>query len=282
MVKKTYRGIDVYFLLLIVCIFCVYTYLFIISGKGMLGEYVLVFLLFILIIISYFTNILIALVASSIIVFVFGLNSIYLSFAKDINIDNGYFWIIIYPVGGLLAGQLGDRVLTLVDKCKDLEARVATYLSYDELTGFGNTMALYQYLRKILSSANRHNYNVAILVIEVKYYKGLKAKYGNEKFQRILRSFSGVIHENLRIEDSPFRVEDNIFIIVLENTDEVGAGIVKRRMKDRFIEPINIEMEDGELSVKINTRMSVVMYDAEMDENQLIELGIKELEYDVE
>lgn len=284
MIKKLSITIDITFLLLIVALFSVYTYLFMVPNKGIISEYVLVFLLFILIILSYFTNMLIALVASAIMVFVFGSVSIYMSFKYSVAIDNSYFWIIMYPITGLISGRLGDRILTLVDKSKDLEARVASYLSYDEVTGFGNLMALHQYLRKILSSAKRHNYNVSLLAVELKYYKGLEAKHGKARFKQIVKGLSNVIHEDLRLEDSPYRIDDKRFIVVLESTDLSGANIVRDRLKSKLKEPLKIDTLGGKLNVKINTRMSTAMYSAEndMDENTLVELVLKELEYDVE
>jgi len=138
---------------------------------------------------------------------------------------------------GALQRQLLDREDALED------------LAYtDELTCVVNRRYLRRQLDAWLSSARRHDRQVALLLIDLDRFKDVNDRLGHGVGDQVLRAVAERLRHRLRAEDVLGRWGGEEFVAVLPETDAPGAGAVAEALRARIAdEPLAVE--GGEVAV---------------------------------
>ncbi len=93
----------------------------------------------------------------------------------------------------------------------------------DALTGLSNQRAFTEQGRQCLSHALRHNDTLSVILIDVDDFDKAFIKYGRTAGEAILKIFSGIVKDNVRLEDSGGRVGLARFGLLLPSTPAEGA-----------------------------------------------------------
>lgn len=94
---------------------------------------------------------------------------------------------------------------------------------YDALTGVMNRKSLDELLPKETKRAERHGYDLSVMMIDIDNFKIINDRVGHIGGDQILKHASKAIRQVLRISDLPFRFGGDEFVLLLPNTDLVGA-----------------------------------------------------------
>ncbi|SHJ96941.1 GGDEF domain-containing protein [Tepidibacter formicigenes] len=276
------RHVDIYFLLLIIEIFSVTTLLILNIKEVNFIDYVLCVLTFLIIIISFYSNLIMGLITSAFLVFAYGSYMLYKSlFYENIRIGNGYFWMVIFPLSAFISGRLSDAINEIRNKNIYLEKQISNLVTVDEITGFNNLKEFYRDLNEEISRSRRHKFYLVLMVVEVQYLEELISIYGIDKINKILKSISVLIEKAIRTEDKRYRIGEELFAIIMPNTDISGAEIVRQRLK-RELENISINDDDKTKTYKLDIKIAALQYNDSIDNSfQFKELVQKELEYDI-
>ncbi len=122
---------------------------------------------------------------------------------------------LVYPLrNSLLYKQAIDSALT------------------DSLTGIGNKRALDVQLHREAEIAKRHHHDLSIIVIDVDKFKRINDQHGHSTGDDILHHVVKTIESVCRKSDLLFRFGGEEFVVILRETDLVGAYTIAERIRN--------------------------------------------------
>lgn len=134
-----------------------------------------------------------------------------------------------------------------------IEKDIATEASlHDLLTGLPNRALFYDRLEHGLEQAKRHNWNLAVMFLDLDNFKQINDKYGHDIGDKILLSVAKKLKENTRSDDSICRLGGDEFLYLLmdvKNELEV-TKIIKKLIK-------KIELPYGNGDQKLVVKLSI-------------------------
>ncbi len=136
----------------------------------------------------------------------------------------------------LFSGWLGHELArqrdlqSLEDARKELE-RLA---SEDPLTGLMNRRKMDSWAKTEYSRAIRHNFSIAVGLVDVDNFKALNDGFGHETGDKVLRSLAAICKEEIRSEDAVARWGGEEFLFLFTHSSVEQAETVIKRIADRF------------------------------------------------
>jgi two-component system cell cycle response regulator len=123
----------------------------------------------------------------------------------------------------------------------------------DPLTGLHNRRYLARHLETLLKSNSDCGKRLALLIIDVDYFKAINDNYGHDIGDEVLREFGRRISENIRGIDLACRYGGEEFVVVMPETDPVLAWTVAERLRKSVeITPFRISAPAGEIKVTVS------------------------------
>ncbi len=275
------KKVDIYINLLISYFLVLSIIMTFINFKDNFENYIMLTILMIIALVSYYFNVTIALVLTLAIDFIYGTYSLYKNISTGYTINNTvYIWLILIPVTSLIVSLVSKNILLLQNEVKNLEVLNEELVMIDPLTGDRNIKAFDNEMPIYISMSNRYGIPITIMIVKFKYSDRLKTIVGKNYFNKILVKSSEVLSKSLRVEDRKYILNDNTFVYILIS-DNKGAKVIEKRLKKNIS---NIEMKNSKFKKNVNIEIQVgfYTYDGEVDEPlELLKNAEKELEYDL-
>ena len=136
-------------------------------------------------------------------------------------------------VEGLQAGA--DDYLVKPFGARELLARISTHLGivrlrkeaielaqHDVLTGLPNRKLSYEFAERLLDSARRGQTRVAVMFIDMDYFKPINDTYGHEVGDAVLKEVAKRLITCVRGEDTAGRLGGDEFLVVLSHIHDVS------------------------------------------------------------
>lgn len=102
----------------------------------------------------------------------------------------------------------------------------------DAVTGVANRRSFDQTLDRIWRSASRHQWEVALVMIDIDFFKGYNDSFGHPAGDECLRRVGGGLTDALkRPDDFMARYGGEEFAVILPQTDLAGASVVAERLR---------------------------------------------------
>lgn len=124
---------------------------------------------------------------------------------------------LIYPLHNALLYQ---RTLALAET--------------DALTGLGNRQSMHKDLAKLVAAARRYDRPLSVLMIDIDHFKNINDDYGHSAGDNAIVAVANAIREVSRDTDSAFRFGGEEFLVLLDNTDGMGAAVAAERLRKRI------------------------------------------------
>ena len=249
--------------------------------KSSFENYIMLTILMIVGIISYYFNVTISLVATLIIDFLYGTYSLYKNAFLGKSLDNNiYLWFILIPITALITSLVSRNILLLQEKLLKLEKENEELIMINPLTGDRNMKSFNNEVPIYLSMNKRYKIPVTIMIIRFKHGERLKKIVGKYFYDKILIKVSEVLGESLRVEDRKYILNDNTFIYILLS-DKEGAKVVEKRLKEK-IRNTNMKNDKFNKNINLEVQIGAYTYNGEVDDPlELLKAAERELEYDV-
>ncbi len=139
---------------------------------------------------------------------------------------------------------------------KYLIAKLEQYANQDSLTGLNNRRYFIEQVELEFERARRMKYNIAILMVDIDYFKKVNDMNGHKIGDLVLQHFSTLLQQDLRSTDLVGRIGGEEFAIVLPNVLEKNALEAAEKLRS-LIEKSPFEMPSGQ---KINYTVSIGVY----------------------
>jgi diguanylate cyclase (GGDEF)-like protein len=106
----------------------------------------------------------------------------------------------------------------------------------DELTGLYSHSHFYDRIVREFASANRHQYPISCLVIDIDHFKAINEKWDYRIGDELLRECSELLFEHCRLSDFISRYGGEEFAILAPHVDYTGALELASRLRSVFAE----------------------------------------------
>lgn len=143
-------------------------------------------------------------------------------------------WLTVLVVAPMVTLQRGALV-------RELEAAAMT----DAKTGLLNAVAWEQLASRELARADREDYELAILIIDIDRFKRVNDRYGHLVGDKVLNSIAKSMTSSVREYDGLGRFGGEEFVAVLPEADEIAALVVAERVRSRINQITVSALVDG-------------------------------------
>ncbi|WP_343101564.1 diguanylate cyclase [Romboutsia sp. MSSM.1001216sp_RTP31141st1_G3_RTP31141_220114] len=255
------KKIDGYFLGLILELFII-TMLFVFDIKFQTQNlsFIMFCITFFTIIMTYTGGIIIGLIATSVSIFIYAAYIFYIDLTKNVEITYmSYIWMIFMPIISYTTGKFTNSINNLQQSNLKLENEYKNLVTIHEDTGLFNIKAFYMNLEREMSKAKRHETQLSLMLINLPYYKEIKNILGEVKTNKLMKDISNIVVKSTRIEDERYTIENDTIAIIMPNTDEFGANIVKERIKTG-IDELSLSLKNNKNYINIDTKIAAVEY----------------------
>ena len=148
-----------------------------------------------------------------------------------------------------------DLLGETIQRIWDRNRKLATQGSLDPLTGILNRLGFIKALSMLSHLAFRNGFNVAVVMIDIDHFKRVNDSFGHIAGDRVLKTVSGLIQQNVRSSDIAARYGGEEFIVFLSSVDpnslksitEKLRVTVEKNTKDDIPVTVSIGAAQGEI-----------------------------------
>ena len=164
-----------------------------------------------------------------------------------------------------------------------LEDRLRNMEVIEPVTGLSNLRSMYIDLERQMAYARRNQLELALILIELRYYPELKSILSGAQLSELKRRMAQLTEEALRLEDRVYAIDDRGSLgIVCTGCGRDGAAIVRERIlsalrrKESFAEILD-------RALRVDVRSGFYLYDSGEIKNamEFKQRAENELQYDV-
>jgi diguanylate cyclase (GGDEF)-like protein/PAS domain S-box-containing protein len=138
--------------------------------------------------------------------------------------------------------ELGVAFVLDLSAHKQAEERIRHMANHDALTGLPNRVLLQDRLNQAIAYAHRNRSRVAILFIDLDYFKNINDSLGHHIGDQVLKMAAMRLQQCLREGDSVARLGGDEFVLILPLlADSSDAARVARKALDALAQPFSVE-----------------------------------------
>ena len=135
-------------------------------------------------------------------------------------INLGSLWLLAYLAGVYASSE------------RRVRARVLELSQTDPLTGLFNRAQLFPTLEREVQRTRRSSRGFCVLMIDLDGLKAINDSLGHLRGDDVLRAVSRVITGSIRTVDSAYRYGGDEFLILLPETEFIGAYVVAEKIRE--------------------------------------------------
>lgn len=146
----------------------------------------------------------------------------------------GLAFFVLLAGMSMLGLEMSGLRRTLQERNRDLHQaleRIQQLAITDELTGLYNRRFAKDLLAQQKALADRGTYGFVLCMIDLDLFKGVNDRYGHAGGDAVLRQLARLLEQAIRDVDFAARVGGEEFLLVLSQTDIVGALQVLERLR---------------------------------------------------
>lgn len=187
-------------------------------------------------------------------------------------LDLGVNDFIMRPVE---RNELSARVRTQIRRQRyavELRQSVTNTLALavtDELTGLYNRRYFDRHLSLMLERAREQNRDMAVMLIDMDFFKSVNDTHGHDIGDAVLREFAVRLRRNIRGVDLACRFGGEEFVVLMPDTDFRQAQNVAERVRTAVAERA-FEMAGGRAPLPITVSVGLALNETQTDTPEII------------
>ncbi|HZF70261.1 EAL domain-containing protein [Sulfuricurvum sp.] len=146
-----------------------------------------------------------------------------------------------------------------ITKKKEIENKIHYLANFDSLTGLPNREHMKDHFNHNLNLSKRNNRNFSIIFLDLDHFKEINDSLGHSYGDILLQDVSKRLKASIREEDTLSRLGGDEFILLLPDTDSIGAAQVAEKILE-IIRP-TFSIESHELSVTASIGIAIYPVD---------------------
>jgi len=161
------------------------------------------------------------------------------------------FIVVLFPILVIVFGT--GLLLMAFDRLKD---ELEYLVSHDALTGAYSRRGFLSLAESEISRALRMERPIALLVVDLDYFKQVNDRYGHPAGDTVLRKFVEVARSCLRREDLLGRFGGEEFMVLLPDTSPSAARVVAERIRTA-ISATRVSIASSVLQVRFTVSVGI-------------------------
>jgi diguanylate cyclase len=143
--------------------------------------------------------------------------------------------------------KLATQIAGAYDEIRQQSTALMTFneVRADPLTGVNNRRGLDNALNAQLSLMNRYHASFSLVMFDVDHFKQVNDRDGHMHGDRILQELARLLEEHVRDTDIIGRYGGDEFVIVMPQTDLVGASTFSERLRFQVASRLTITISGG-------------------------------------
>jgi diguanylate cyclase (GGDEF)-like protein/PAS domain S-box-containing protein len=139
-----------------------------------------------------------------------------------------------------------------VSETRAMALKMAHLAQHDFLTGLPNRMLLTERLSRAIGLAQRHDKQVALLFLDLDYFKNINDSLGHAIGDQLLQSVATRLSANVRATDTVCRQGGDEFVILLAEIEHPqDAALIAEKLLAAFAEPHPVAGQDLHITLSI-------------------------------
>lgn len=110
-------------------------------------------------------------------------------------------------------------------------SRLLHLATTDGMTELTNHRSFLQRLLEEFYRAKRYNLNLSVIILDLDHFKQVNDTYGHPAGDMVLKNIARILKMNVRIHDLPARYGGEEFIILLPQTEKLGAMVLAEKLR---------------------------------------------------
>lgn len=274
---------DLSFILLIVLIFVYFIFL-IYQEEYLLDNFLIAAVVFVIILITYFTSLTLGLIINTILIFTYITYVIVQSLTKGAVVHPYvYFWIVMSPALTTAFALFTMSTTELQRQVTDLDNKLVSISTLNEDSKLKNLRAFENDAGIYMSIAERYGIGFGIVVIKFKYQKELEQLSKKEGMQKVVMEVISTVRQAMRAEDELYQINkdgDILFALLVLTKQKEGLGIIHDRLKEA-IGKVNTSSILNTRQLVLDMQIGMSFGDGEKDALELLDAAKASLQYDV-
>jgi len=140
----------------------------------------------------------------------------------------GFMFVFTYFVSGYLSKNLHKNE----DLLKELLRQTHELSVTDGLTGLHNQMHFFELLARETRQSQRHGLSYSLVIFDVDNFKNYNDRHGHVRGSETLQGIAAVMKRKFRSTDLLAKYGGDEFVIILPQTDKVGAYLAAERLRE--------------------------------------------------
>lgn len=235
-------------------------------------------------ILTYFTSLLVGVAASALIIFSGIVAMLYLGLEKGFPVPNLlYFWCVMLPAYVVCIGYLSKNTSKLQKKVIELDKNIADLVTIDDLTGLKNQKQFINDTDAYMSIAKRYDLKLALMVVELRYQDDIERIVGKQNMDEIAIHLAQALSQSVRREDLAYIIDTQhfSFAVLMITNDYDGIKIAVDRTKKK-VSAINMGEIARFANVDLNMRIGYSTLEQDYETSlDFLNAAKHELEFDV-
>lgn len=165
---------------------------------------------------------------------------------------------LVMFVGLIAMSMLGSLGFILMVK-ERADRKILALAMIDSLTGVFNRRAFMEQAEKEYAAAQRNKTPLALLMIDIDYFKRINDEYGHPTGDDVLTDVARILGSRLRKQDTLGRFGGEEFCVLLPCTDELGAMVVAETLRSAVADtPLAVERKGVSATISIGVTVCPV------------------------
>jgi len=139
-----------------------------------------------------------------------------------------FMFVFTYFVSGYLSQNLHRNEELLQDLLRQTRELSVT----DGLTGLYNQMHFFDLLGRETRKSQRHGLSFSLIMFDVDHFKNFNDRHGHLRGSETLQGIAAVMKAKFRSTDLLAKYGGDEFVIILPQTDKVGAYLAAERLRE--------------------------------------------------
>lgn len=169
-----------------------------------------------------------------------------------------------------------DNLIHIVAISRDMtlrleyEERLKYFASHDFLTNLENRRSFKNRLTESLARFNKKQSDLALVMIDIDYFKEINDRYGHDVGDRVLARFAQCLSDTVGEESKKFRFGGDEFAIIIENTTKSDVSSLVEMIQTKLKSPFQVDNHDLEITLSVGIAIAEGPLIEPLTENLLI------------
>ncbi|MEH6649855.1 MAG: diguanylate cyclase [Motiliproteus sp.] len=162
------------------------------------------------------------------------------------------FFLVVMSVG------VGRRLVAGHNRLLEQHQKLELLATRDALTGLPNRRFLWDQAKRLIASAQRHRFSLAVIMLDIDHFKRVNDSYGHDVGDRVLISLANLIGGVARETDLTCRLGGEEFAIVFSHTSDQQATVIAERIREQ-VKLLSFDTEQDSFGITVSVGVSTLV-----------------------